>query len=99
MNRGDDATKMLKNEEVPLRYGYVGVKNRCQEDVLNNVPVSDSLKAEKQFFTKSPIYSTLPRDLFSTESLTKKLTSILYQQIKASLPEIFEEIKHKRASA
>lgn len=30
MNRGDDATKMLKNQEVPLRYGYVGVKNRCQ---------------------------------------------------------------------
>lgn len=40
MNRGDDATKILKNLEVPLRYGYVGVKNRCQEDVLNNVPVS-----------------------------------------------------------
>jgi hypothetical protein len=30
MNRGDDATKMLRNIEVPLRYGYVGVKNRCQ---------------------------------------------------------------------
>lgn len=47
MNRGDDATKMLKNQEVPLRYGYVGVKNRCQEDVMNNVPVIDSLKAER----------------------------------------------------
>lgn len=45
MNRGDDATKILKNLEVPLRYGYVGVKNRCQEDVLNNIPVSESLRA------------------------------------------------------
>lgn len=45
MNRGDDATKILKNQEIPLRYGYVGIKNRSQEDVLNNVPVSDSIKA------------------------------------------------------
>jgi dynamin 1-like protein len=44
MNRGDDAMKMLRNQEVPLRYGYVGVKNRCQADVDNNVPVSRSLK-------------------------------------------------------
>lgn len=44
MNRGDDATKILKNQEIHLRYGYVGIKNRSQEDVLNNVPVSESLK-------------------------------------------------------
>jgi len=30
MNRGDDARNILKNLEVPLRYGYVGIKNRCQ---------------------------------------------------------------------
>ncbi len=89
MNRGDDARKMLKNEEIPLRYGYVGIKNRCQEDVVNNVPVEESLKAEKKFFTTSPIYSTLPSELFGTDSLTKKLTNILYHQIKASMPEIF----------
>ena len=47
MNRGDDATKILKNQEIPLRYGYVGIKNRCQEDVINNIPVSESLKAER----------------------------------------------------
>lgn len=90
MNRGDDATKILKNLEIPLKYGYVGIKNRSQEDVLNNVPVSESLKTEREFFTKSPIYSTLSPDCFSTESLTKKLTGILYQQIKGSMPEIFQ---------
>lgn len=99
MNRGDDASKILKNQEIPLRYGYVGIKNRCQEDVINNVPVAQSLKSERQFFTKSPIYSTLPPDTFSTQSLTKKLTGILYQQIKSSMPEIFEEIKRKKAES
>lgn len=51
------------------------------------------------FFTKSPIYSTLPPDTFGTESLTKKLTSILYQQIKGSMPQIFQQIKKKKAES
>ena len=82
-----------------MRYGYVGIKNRCQEDVINNVPVEDSLKSEKKFFTTSPIYSTLPSDLFGTHSLTQKLTNILYHQIKNSMPKIFEEIKSKKKAA
>jgi vacuolar protein sorting-associated protein 1 len=28
MDRGTNAAKTLLNEEIPLRYGYVGVKNR-----------------------------------------------------------------------
>lgn len=99
MNRGDDARSVLKNQQIPLRYGYVGIKNRCQEDVNNNVPVEESIKSQKKYFTTSPIYSTLPSDLWGTQSLTKKLTSILYQQIKTQMPEIFEEIKSKKKIA
>ena len=77
----------------------MGIKNRCQEDVINNVPVTESLKAEKKFFTTSPIYSSLPADLFGTDSLTTRLTNILYTQIKSSMPEIFEEIKKKKKIA
>jgi len=96
MDRGSDASKILKNQEIPLRFGYVGIKNRSQEDIINKVPVSESLKKERKFFTTSPIYSTLPPESFGTESLTHKLTTILYNQIKASMPEIFEEIKKKK---
>ena len=77
----------------------MGIKNRCQEVVINNVPVTESLKAEKKFFTTSPIYSSLAADLFGTDSLTKRLTNILYTQIKSSMPEIFEEIKKKKKIA
>lgn len=66
MNRGDDARNILKNQEIPLRYGYIGIKNRCQEDVNNNIPVQESIKSEKKFFTTSPIYSTLSSDLWGT---------------------------------
>lgn len=30
MDRGTDASGMILNREVPLRLGYVGVKNRSQ---------------------------------------------------------------------
>lgn len=45
MDRGTDAVQILKNEEIYLRYGYVGVKNRCQLDIMNNLPVSEGLKS------------------------------------------------------
>lgn len=39
MDQGTNARKMLLNEEIPLRLGYIGIKNRSQEDINNKVPV------------------------------------------------------------
>ena len=30
MDKGTDARKMLSNQDVKLKLGYVGIKNRCQ---------------------------------------------------------------------
>lgn len=46
MDRGTNAKKMLMNQEVPLRLGYVGVKNRAQEDIINQIPVKDAIAKE-----------------------------------------------------
>ena len=35
---------MLMNEEIHLRLGYIGIVNRAQEDIKNQVPVEVSLK-------------------------------------------------------
>jgi hypothetical protein len=35
MDRGVNAKRMIMNQEVPLRLGYVAVKNRAQEDIIN----------------------------------------------------------------
>ena len=40
MDRGTDASHMIMNREIPLRLGYVGIKNRSQEDINNKVKVS-----------------------------------------------------------
>jgi replication fork clamp-binding protein CrfC len=46
MDRGTDASGMILNREVPLRLGYVGVKNRSQEDINNKVKVAIALAKE-----------------------------------------------------
>lgn len=39
MGRGDDASKILKNMHIPLKYGYIGIKNRSQYDTNQNMSV------------------------------------------------------------
>lgn len=43
MDRGTDAAKMILNQEIPLKLGYVGIKNRSQEDINNKIKVSQAL--------------------------------------------------------
>ena len=45
MDRGTDARQLLLNKgEVPLKLGYVGIKNRSQADIQNKMTVAQSLK-------------------------------------------------------
>lgn len=40
MDEGTDACKTLKNEEIKLRHGYVGIKGRSQGDVNRGVTIA-----------------------------------------------------------
>jgi dynamin 1-like protein len=55
MDKGTDARKLLLGNVVPLRLGYVGVVNRCQEDILLNRTVKEALLAEEKFFRSHPV--------------------------------------------
>ncbi len=39
MDKGTNAKRMLLGQDVPLRLGYVGVKNRSQQDIVDNMSV------------------------------------------------------------
>ncbi len=39
MDKGTSAKRMLMNEEIHLKLGYIGIVNRAQEDINNRVPV------------------------------------------------------------
>ncbi|XP_072089558.1 dynamin-related protein 3A isoform X4 [Arachis hypogaea] len=85
MDRGTDARNLLLGKVVPLRLGYVGVVNRCQEDILLNRSIKDALVAEEKFFRSRPVYSGLA-DSCGIPQLAKKLNQILAQHIKTVLP-------------
>jgi Dynamin central region len=46
MDRGTDAKKLLKGEDVALKLGYVGVKNRSQADINEKKTVLKALEDE-----------------------------------------------------
>ena len=57
--------------------------------------VKDACEREKLFFSTHPVYSTIDMKLLGTETLTTKLTKVLFAHIKHNLPEITKEIRDK----
>jgi GTP-binding protein EngB required for normal cell division len=95
MDRGTNAKKMIMGEEIALKLGYVGVKGRSKHDIDMKVTVRKGLDEEKQYFASHPVYSTMPPGYLGIETLTQKLTKILFHHIRAYLPEILKEINSK----
>ncbi|CAH8369113.1 unnamed protein product [Eruca vesicaria subsp. sativa] len=93
MDKGTDASNLLLGKVVPLRLGYVGVVNRCQEDILLNRSVKEALSAEEKFFLSRPAYHSLA-DRLGIPQLAKKLNQILVQHIKALLPDLKSRISN-----
>ena len=60
MDRGTHPNRMLSGQGVPLRLGYIGVKNRSQGDINENMNVKDAIEREKLYFATHPVYSTMP---------------------------------------
>jgi len=97
MDRGTDALKILQNEEIPLRYGYVAVKGRSNQDIKAGMTIKEGLQLEREFFERHPVYKNVdnPRETLGVDALTYKLTNILNKHIKKNLPTIVQVIKEK----
>jgi len=80
---------------VQLRLGYFGVKNRAQQDIIDNISVDEALEKEKLYFRSHPIYSTMPQHLLGCENLVNQLSKVMFTHIKHNLPEITKEIREK----
>ena len=95
MDRGTDASQMILNKIVHLRLGYVGVKNRSQEDINNKVKVGIALAKEDEYFKNHPSYRNMDMKNFGTRSLTKRLTEVLEKNINKHLRSILNEVNEK----
>lgn len=95
MDRGTNAKRMLMNEEIKLKLGFVGVKGRSQADVSEGMKVNQAIQSERNYFARHPVYSNLPPGFLGTEALTNKLTTTMYKHIKKVMPSIIQEIDSK----
>ena len=69
------------------RLGYVGVVNRSQEDIKNDVPIREALKKEEKFFQTHVLYRQIAARC-GTAYLSKTLNKILMNHIRDCLPEL-----------
>ena len=99
MDEGTDARKALLNEEIHLKLGYVGVKNRSKQDLLNKLSMAEATKKEKEFFKSHPVYKSLPQGYLGVETLINKLTKIYFRIIRENLPRIVKSINDHIKSA
>ncbi|KAL1168138.1 hypothetical protein V6Z11_A05G064700 [Gossypium hirsutum] len=87
MDRGTNACNFLLGKVVPLKLGYVGVVNRCQEDINKNRSIEEALAYEEQFFHDHPVYNSVSNHC-GIPQLAKKLNQILEQHIRKDLPRL-----------
>ena len=99
MDAGTDARKTLLNEEIPLRLGYVGVKNRSKQDLVNKLSMAETSRKEKEFFKSHPVYKNIPPGHLGTEVLINKLTKIYFKIIRENLPRIIKAINDRVKTA
>ena len=99
MDAGTDARKALMNEEIELKLGYVGVKNRSKQDLINKLSMAETSKKEKEFFKSHPVYKNLPSGHLGTDVLINKLTKIYFRIIRENLPRIIKAINDRVKSA
>ena len=92
MDAGTDARKALMGEEIPLKLGYVGVKNRSKQDLVNKIPMAEAFRKEKEFFSTHPVYKKMSPGYTGTDILIKKLTKVFFRVIREHLPNIIRAI-------
>lgn len=60
MDRGTNAKRMLEGKDVALRLGFIGIKNRSQQDIIDRITVKAAIDKEMLYFSTHPIYSSMP---------------------------------------
>ena len=99
MDEGSDVRNLLLNEEIPLKFGYVGVKNHSKKDLVGGLSVEASSEIEREFFKYHQLFKKSPSDLLGTEILINKLSKLYFRLIKENFPRITNSIINRIKSA
>ncbi|CAF0830951.1 unnamed protein product [Didymodactylos carnosus] len=91
----DRLLDVFNNKRIPLKHGYHMVKCRTQEDIDNNIELSEALRKEEQFFVKSSKFQSIPSERRGCPALARLLTKELVHNIKHSIPRLTECLRLK----
>lgn len=95
MDHGTDAKKLLENNEVPLKNGYIALKNRSQKDLEDRLPVNVAIQKELLFFQSHPTYSKMKTEYFGIENLVDRLRRLFFDHLTNFLPGIYASLREK----
>eukprot|EP00172_Hildenbrandia_rubra_P000583 Plantae.Rhodophyta-Hildenbrandia_rubra.ctg13126.p1 GENE.Plantae.Rhodophyta-Hildenbrandia_rubra.ctg13126~~Plantae.Rhodophyta-Hildenbrandia_rubra.ctg13126.p1 ORF type:complete len:447 (-),score=87.93 Plantae.Rhodophyta-Hildenbrandia_rubra.ctg13126:4036-5376(-) len=98
MDEGTNALDMLQGKVFPLRKGYVGVVNRSQADIDEDVSSEHAREAEISFFRKTPVYAPYA-DQMGSAYLANTLSTMLMAHIRDCLPGIRTKLGKQLADA
>ncbi|CAI5688590.1 unnamed protein product [Oreochromis niloticus] len=92
----ENVVKIVHNEVIPLKKGYMVVKCRGQKEITGKVSLSEALKNEEAFFKEHTHFQTLFDEGQATvPKLAEKLTLELVHHIQKSLPRLDEQTQKK----
>ncbi|XP_072441800.1 interferon-induced GTP-binding protein Mx3-like isoform X2 [Chiloscyllium punctatum] len=91
-----DILKIINNQMVPLRKGYMLIKCRGQHDLIANTSLANALEKEIAFFNDNVHFRPLlEKKIASFQHLSSRLTNELVLQIRKCLPAMQEKIGSK----
>jgi len=94
MNKNTDISRYLLGNisiDLKLKYGYFAIRNRSPQE-MKTYDIIEGKNKELEFFNSHPIYSKINKQYFGIDNLSKKLSNILINHIKNSLPCILNDI-------
>ncbi|XP_029946649.1 interferon-induced GTP-binding protein Mx-like [Salarias fasciatus] len=92
----DTPVRIVHNEVICLKKGYMIVKCRGQKEITDKVSLPEALQREEDFFKEHAHFQILYEEGKATvPKLAEKLTLELVQHIVKNLPHLEEQIKKK----
>ncbi|XP_051693979.2 interferon-induced GTP-binding protein Mx2 isoform X2 [Oryctolagus cuniculus] len=92
--------QVAQNLTYHLKKGYMMVRCRAQQEVLNNLSCAEAAKREMQFFEVHPHFRVLlDNGMATVPRLAERLTEELSEHISKSLPLLETQIREKHLQA
>lgn len=95
MNDNTDVINYLQNnvsKDLQLRYGYFAVRNRTPKE-SKTISIKEAYVIEETYFSSHPTYRKLvDKSHLGIVNMTNKISDILVNKIKQSLPQIKKQI-------